>query len=229
MDFITGVNRLLRHEHVIQGDDDEITAFTDSHHAADISLAQLAIQHEILALTADKLISYEHTTGTISLVSGQRSYTLAADFIRFFGVGSFYDSTDNVRFYEYKGGESALMNHDYQYKVTTGAPAFWYWDHTTTKKVAFYNIPSAVYDTRSLAYDYEKSVLVTNTTDTLPFHNNEEAYAFVECASRRFHYLRTNKETGLLSQDPTYNFARSTLSLLMKPTNPVEGYGKEYG
>lgn len=229
MDFITGVNRLLRIEHVIFGGDDDITTFSDTQHSSDISLAQIAIQDELTELTSDGTIPYEHTTDTISLVTSQRSYALNTDFIRFYGVASFYDSTDNRRIYMYNGGEQRLMNQDYQYKVTTGTPIDFYWDDTTTKKVAFYNIPNSTYNNRSLSYDYEKSVLVTNSSDTLPFHNTEEGNSFVSMASRRFHFMRTEKELGQLMTDTTYTNAKSRLLNLIRPTNPSKRYGNRYG
>lgn len=228
--FIDGVNRLLRINRIIFGDDDNITTFSDTQHAADISLAQIAIQSELTDLIADKLLPYEKTNTTISLTTGTRAYTLASDFIRFFGSKpSFYDSTANVRIYEYPGGEDVLMNVDYQYKTNQGAPVTWYWERTTTKQVAFYNVPDSTYNSRSLSYEYEKSVMVTNSTDTLPFHNNEEYFSFIDMASRRFQFVRTNKPTGLLDSDGTYVSAKSRLYELIRGTNKNNWYGKRYG
>ncbi len=226
MDFVTGVNRLLRINGVIRGDDDAITTFSDTQHSHDIQLAQIAIQDEITELCSDNLIPYEHTTGTIALAASTRSYALASDFIRFF-EHSFYDSTDNVRYWEFKGGEKALMLYDYQYKTTEGSPMYWYWDNTTTKKVAFYNVPSSAFDGRSLSYDYEKSVIVSNTSDTLPFHNNEEAFAFCSMAARRMEAMMKGGQADL-NADPVYNSARARLLNLIRPTNPCNSYGKQY-
>lgn len=227
--FLDSVNRLLRINTIIKGDDDNIASFTETQHAADVSLAQIAIQDELTEIISERLLPYEHTTNTISLVNGTRSYALQTNFIRFFGVASFYDSTDNVRIYEYKGGEAALMNHDYQYKTTTGTPSWFYWDNTTTKNVAFYNIPGASYDARSLSYDYEKSVMVTNSTDTMPFHNNEEHYAFVSMAAQRFQFMIEKKPMGELMNDSTYANAKTRLYNLLQWKNPNQSYGKRYG
>jgi len=228
-DFIAGVNRLLRINGIIRGDDDAITTFSDTQHSSDIQMAQIAIQDELGEIVSENLIPYEHTTDTISLVTNTRSYAIASDFIRFFGVASFYDSTDNVRIYEYRGGEQALMNYDYNYKTTQGTPVYWYWDYTTTKKVAFYNVPDSTHNGRSLSYDYEKSVNVTNATDTLPLHNNEEYYAFVQMASRRFKFMIERKDQGLLTEDSTYNNAKARLYNFLRPANPSNQYGKRYG
>lgn len=226
IEFIDAVNRILRINGVIRGDDDAITTFSDTQHSGDIQIAQIAIQDELVELISDKLIPYEHTTGTITLSTSTRSYALASDFIRFFEP-SFYDATDNVRYWEFKGGEQALMLCDYQYKTTEGSPMYWYWDNTNAKKVAFYNIPSASYNGRSLSYDYEKSVTVANSTDTLPFHNVEEYYAFCSMAARRMEAMMKGGQADL-NMDPVYNSARARLLNLIRPTSPCNSYGKQY-
>lgn len=228
MTFLEAVNRLLRINTIIKGDDDTITTFSDTQHAADISLAQIAIQDELTEIISERLIPYEHDTATISLVASQRSYTLDSGFIRFFGLPSFYDSTSNIRIYEYKGGEKALMNHDMMYKTVEGSPMWFYWDNTSTKKVAFYNVPSSAYDARSLSYDFEQSVMVTNTTDTIPFHNNEENYAFVSMASQRFKFMIEKKEMGELMRNSTYANAKTRLYNLLRWKDPSGSYGKKY-
>ena len=227
--FLQGVNRHLRINTIIQGDDDDLTSFSDTQHAADSSLAQIAIQDEIGEVVSERLIPYEHTTATITLATSTRSYALESDFVRFFGKPSFYDSTDNRRIYEYPGGEQVLMNVDYKYKTTEGTPVEFYWDNTTTKNVAFYNVPSSAYNSRSLAYDYEKSVLVTNTTDTLPFHNTEEYHAFISMAARRFRFMIEKRDLGLLPMDATYSNAKSRLYALLKPSDPSQYYGRRHG
>lgn len=228
--FIDGVNRLLRINNIIKGDDDNITTFSDSQHASDISLAQIAIQDELAEIASERLIPYEKTSSTITLATNTRTYSLASDFIRFYGSHpSFYDSTQNVRIYEYPGGEDALKDQDYSYKTNQSTPVWWYWDDTTTKKIAFYAVPDSNYNNRSISYDYEKSVMVENSTDTLPLHNNEEFYALVSMAARRFLFMRTNEATGLLTEDATYNNAKSRLYALLRPKNASNRYGRKYG
>jgi len=227
--FIDGVNRLLRINGVITGDDDNITTFSDTQHAAWISLAQIAVQDELAELVSDRLLSYEKTTSTITLLTSTRTYALASDFIRFYGTHpSFYDATDNIRIYEWKGGEDNLRDIDYQYKTTESNPQWWYWHETTTKQVAFYYVPSSTYNNRSLSYDYEKSVTVTNSTDTIPLITTEEYQAFISCASRRFYFYKSMQPEGLLTDDASYNNAKSRLYSLMRPTNPAKFYGHSY-
>lgn len=230
MNFLTGLNRLLRTVQIISGDDDDITTFDDTQHAADIELAQIAIQDELSDLVANKFIDYEKATATISLVTSTRTYALETDFVRFYGrKPSFYDATQNVRHYEYIGGEDCLRDTDYQYKTTEGAPWAWYWDSTTSKKVAFYSVPDSVYNGRSLSYDYEKSVAVTLATDTLPFHNDEAAQAFISCAARRFKLMDESLNVPTLEQDPVYISAKGRLTAFLNNKNTSECYGRSYG
>ena len=228
--FLAGVNRVMRINNIIRGDDDAITTFSDTQHSADIQKAQIAIQSEISSIISDRLIGYEKTSSTISLVTGTRTYVLASNFIRFYGSNpSFYDSTNNIRYYEYTGGEDTLRDYDYQYATTTGSPIWWYWVDTTSKTVGIYQLPSSSFNGLSLSYDYEKSVTVTNTTDTLPFITDEEYYAFADMAARRMKFLMTEQPLGELQKDATYKEAKSVLYSLMRPTNPTNFYGSRYG
>jgi len=225
--FLDAVNRLLRTNSIIKGDDDNITTFSDTQHSAFIELAQIAIQNELNGLIAERLIPYEKTSGTINLVTGTRTYSLAADFIRFYGKNaSFYDATDNTRIYEYGGGEDGLRENDYQYDTTQGSPNYWYMADGSTLLVGFYNVPDSSYNGRALTYDYEKSVSVSLITDTMPFLKTEEYQSFVMMASQRFKYLIQEKDTGLLSQDATWNDSKATLYALMRSVNPPKYYGR---
>jgi hypothetical protein len=71
--------------------------------------------------------------------------------------------------------------------------------------------------------------MVSNSTDTMPFHNLEEFYAFIDMASRRFRFLITKQPVGELPKDATYSNAKSRLYALMRPTNPSMWYGSRYG
>lgn len=224
MNFLECVNRILRTNGKLRGDDDEITTFQDTAHNAAIQIAQIAVQDELSSLVSDRLIDYELATGTITTVAGTRTYTLATDFIRFEGLPSLYDATANRKIYEYRGGRDALKEEIYNYQTVQGDPSAWYWEPSTTKKIGFYQVPNAA---RTYSYDYEKSVAVSDSSDTLPFHNDQEAQAFSQCASRRYKALFENSPNivGFLVGDPTYVTARATLANLMKPRNAYSRYG----
>jgi hypothetical protein len=226
--FLDAVNRVLRLNHIIKGDDDNLTSFGDTQHAADIELAQLAIQEELSDVISSKLLGYEKMSGSISLVQGTRTYALATDFIRFYGENpSFYDATNNVRIYELKGGLDKLRDADYLYATNQGTPQWWYWEPASSYQVGFYNVPDSAYNGRSLSYDYEASIMVEVATDVMPIVTTEAFYTFCTCAARRFKQM--DGSLGDLSQDGMWVNSRARLNELMRPTNPSKHYGRKHG
>jgi hypothetical protein len=227
--FLDAVNRILRINHIIKGDDDNITSFGDDQHAADIEIAQLAVQSELSDLVSNKLVDNEKASGTVTLATGTRTYSLATDFVRFYGTNaSFFDSTDNTRIYELKGGLDKLRDMDFQYDTNQGSPDSWYWEPGTSHKVGFYSVPDSTYSGRSLQYDYEKSIMIENATDDVPFNRTEVYYAFCDCAARRFKQI-DNTLAVPLNQDGMWLDARSRLMDLHRTTNPPKYYGRRHG
>src|SRR3990167_2204083 len=224
MNFLGGVNRVFRSNGIIKGDDDDVTTFSDVQHNATLNLAQIAIQDELNDLTADNILPYEVTNGTINASSGTRAYALASDFVRLYGHARFYNSTANRFLYEYPGGRNVLETHVPTYKTDQGDPNWWYFEPTTTKQVAFYQVPDGSY---TYTYDYEKSTSVSASTDTLPFHNEPEAQAFCQAAGRRFKALYEEKPDAVayILKDPSYITARSRLMNLLKGKNSYSIYG----
>ena len=102
--FLDAVNRILRTNGIIRGDDDEVTTFNDVQHNATLNLAKIAVQDELVEFVSDRLVPLEQTTGTMDVSSGVRTYTLASDFVQFYGHPLFYDATNNRQLYEYPGG-----------------------------------------------------------------------------------------------------------------------------
>jgi len=229
MDFLTGVNRLLRRNNIIKGDDDDIINFDDNQHAAKIELAQIAIQDELTNLVANELIPYEKTTGSLTTSDGVRTYTLASDFIRMFGRKPyFYYDTDNQQVFEYEGGEDGLRLAIPNYLDQVGSPIWWYPDITTTKKIAFYPTIDPPSANRTYTYEYEKDVSVSAEADTLPFHNDQEAQTFIQMAARRFKYLEADQEIQI-EVDPLYQSAKATLLSLMRFSNRKTRWGVKHG
>lgn len=230
MDFLTGVNRLLRRNNVIKGDDDNITTFSDNQHAAKIELSQIAIQDELNTLVSDRLIPYEKTSGSIVTVENQRTYELAADFVRLFGEKPyFYYSTDNQQVFEYPGGEDHLRLAIPNYQDMRGNPTDWYIYHTTTKQVGLYQTPDATHAGRTYTYEYERDVTVSVENDNLPFHSEAEAQSFIATAARRYQLLELGQGDIDFDTDAIYLTARRRLFDLMRFTNPKKRWGVKYG
>lgn len=226
MNFLSGVVRVLRANGVIRGDTDAPTTFSDLQHGATINIAQIAIQDELNELTSDQLIPYEKkTSGSIATVQGTRAYSLASDFIRFFGTPMLYCTADNREIFEFSGGEDALRLSIYNYATQQGDPTWWYFEATTTKQIAFFPVPQSA---KTWVYHYEGDVSVTSATDTLPFHNEQEAQAFCRLASRRFKMLFEGMDPALIAADPEHLKAKSTLMSIMKGKNPSWGWAPVY-
>lgn len=226
MTFIGAVNRVLRAAGIMRGDDDEIGTFSDLQHNATMNIAIVAVQSELADLVSDRLIPYEKASSTIATVNGTRTYALASDFMRFFGSNPFfYNATDNVATYEHRGGVDALRHQILDYQTQTGTPSVWYWEDASTKKVAFFPVPNQA---QTLSYDYEKDVSVSAATDTLPFHNEAEAQAFVDMVVPLFKLMMTRQDTGQLAKNASHNNAKARLANLLRPTNPCTRYGSTY-
>lgn len=224
------MNRVLRLNAIIRGDTDTVATFNDTAHNATLNLAIVAIQDELGDLVAGKLIPYELASGTVTLVSGTRTYALASDFIRFYGGAFFLDSSSSREIFTYPGGRERLQIEIPNYKTVQGTPNWWYWEPASTKQVGFYQVPNAA---ATYTYDYEKSVMVTNSTDTIPLHNTEEANQFTLMCARRFKVLFEDTEkmtdiAGVLDVDRTYQKSKSTLIRFIRGENPSIKYSDTY-
>jgi hypothetical protein len=234
MTFLECISRILRQNAIIRGDTDLPTSFGDTQHNASLNVGILAVQDELINLIADKLIPSERkTTGSITFVTQTRTYALAADFIRFYGIPHFYRATENREIFEYDGGLEALQVTYFNYATNYGNPVAFYWEPASTKQVGFFQVPSASESGNVWTYDYEGSVLVTSASDTMPFHNSEEAYTFTVMAGRRFRYMFEDVKNevdiaNVLEKDLTYKTAKTTLLKLIKGQNPSRSYGAVY-
>lgn len=227
--FLDAVNRILRINTLIRGDDDNVTTFSDTQHAANIQLAMISVQDELIELSAgpEHLLDLEFATGTLTTSNGQRIYSLASNFIRFSEKALFYDASRNYHLPEFPGGRRRLKQAIPNYQSQSGNPNWWYWEPSTNKSVAFYLVPDGTY---TLTYDYERSVMVDLATDELPFQTSEEAYTFCTLAARRFKFMFERAENLQVSlpADAIYRHAYSRLRSLLRPTNPPKGYGRVY-
>lgn len=226
MNFLSAVVRVMRSNGIIRGDTDAPTTFSDLQHGATIQLAQIAIQDELNELTSDVLFPYEKKiTGTIATVAGTRVYTLASDFVKFYGKPVLYESTSNLMITEYPGGQEKLRRDIYNYKTEQGQPSWFYFEEGTTKQIGLFQVPN---EAKTWTYDYEADVSVTNTSDTLPFHNEQEAQAFCRLASRRFKWLYEDKDLSTLLTDPERMTAKATLAAMVNGKNPSKQYSAVY-
>ena len=230
MTFLEAVNRLFVTNGFIREDTDPITSFSQVQHNASIGIAKVAIQDELTDLVSRKMLGYEREDGTITF-DGSRVYTLPEDFRSFAKDAAYFKTSDNDYVYQYPGGLAQLEFDDPLYQTTSsGQATHWYWDSNSSKRVGFWPIPSSG---DSVTYRYEKSVMVTGQGNALPFHTDEEAFAFCTMAARRFKFLyETPNEArdvqAILENDTSYRTARGTLYRLMRGQHDVGYYGHKY-
>ena len=225
--FLDAVNRVLRVNTIIKGDDDNITTFMDVQHNATLNLAIIAIQNELTEVTSDSLIPLERATGSVATSNGVRAYALASDFIQFYGNALLYDSSSNRQLFQYPGGEKKLRLEIFDYKTQAGQPNWWYFADAASKQIAFYQVPNSAI---TYSYDYERSVYVEIASDELPFHNKEEAHTFCMMAARRFKFLFEDAQNTdlVLQNDASYQGAKARLARVMAGQNPPGRYGNIY-
>jgi len=229
MDYLGAVNRIFRVTRIIRGGDDALTDFDETQHAADLELAKIAVEDELGDLISDRLIPYEKTSANLTSVSGTRVYTLASDFIRFYGDNPFlYDADNNVAVVRYRGGEDRLKHDILDYKTQAGDPSWWYPVESSTKQIGLYQVPDDNNAGKVYSYDYEKDVSVSAYTDTMPFHTDTEANAFVGMAARRFQFMRDGVDLLGLPGDLLYGNAKARLVALMRQVNPATRYSNRY-
>jgi hypothetical protein len=224
--FLDAVNRVLTANGIIRGDTDELSSFSDLQHGATMNIAKLAIQDELNELVSDTLLPAERdTTGSIVTTDGTRSYSLAANFIRFDGVAMLYLADNNLQLFEYPGGEEALKLDYPNYATMEGFPSHFYIDKTTSKKVAFFPVPN---EAKTYTYAYEADPSLTAATDLLPFHNDMESHTFCRMAARRFKYLFEGLDIAQLDQDSERIKAKAALAGLMVGKNPSRHWAPVY-
>jgi hypothetical protein len=236
MTFLEAVTRILRLNAVIRGDTDTPTTFSDVQHNASLNIAIVATQNELIRLIAERLIPKErNTSGSVSFVTNTRVYNLASGFIRFYGTPHFYSSSQGRQIYEYPGGLEKLQTDIYNYDTQYGQPNWWYSEpsNQTLKQVGFFTVPSSAENGQAWTYDYEASVMVTLSSDNMPFHNDEENFAFSEMCGRRFKFMFEDVKNEadiqrILDADTSYRSAKATLLKLIKGVNPVKSYGYFY-
>lgn len=233
MTFLESVVRILRTVAIIRGDTDAPTSFSQTQLNAELQVAQIAIQNELIHLIAKRLIPKERkTSGAITLVAGTAEYDLASDFVRLYGTPHIHNVTANEDIFEYAGGLSRLQVADINYATAQGTPNWFYFSpqSSTYKKVGFYAVPQAA---ATLQYDYEGSILISTAAQDLPFHNDEESFTFTEMAGRRFKFMWEDVKAEsdiamILEKDMSYRSARATLYGLLRSANPTNSYGYRY-
>lgn len=232
MNFLGAVNRILRIGGVIRGDTDPVITFTDLQHGATLNLAIIAVQDTFTDLMAFYDFPSERASSSITCVTGQRVYSLPADFVQFWeSRQTLYDAVGSNMIGEYHGGERQLSQAVWTYQTDTGSPNWWYYVEGTTKQIGLYQIPNLAYNGRVFTFDYEKDIVPINATDNMPFIRDIESNTFCQMAAVRFQSLfnsNPKQPSAPVEQNQQYINSRSTLLALINPKKPEKFYGAVY-
>lgn len=231
--FIDSVNRILRMTGYIRGDTDALTNFSNLQHGATLNVCIIAIQDSINDLVGDQVIPVERVTGAqITLAQTVRTYSLPADFAKFWqDQAFFYDVTQNNEIFEYPGGERQLQLEVFDYALPArqpGYPSWWYWVDAAVKTVGFFQVPDSTVDGRILTYDYQKSIMPTAYNDVMPFQIDTEAMAFCEMALIRFKTMMDGQVGTDVRRVPAYVASMAKVMNIINPKKVGRKYGNTY-
>lgn len=166
--LLTGINEVLKKVKIIQGDSGVLTTLTDSARQLYIDNAIQAwneLIDELYALTGDPKPNVL-SSGTITLVTGTRAYSLSSTLNRLHWP--LLDQTNGNYILEYPGGYLGIINgqsipSNYislpQYAAIRPSDGYLYIDTS----------PSSDYNGRVYTYQYDKELLMDSAADTFPF------------------------------------------------------------
>ncbi len=167
--FLDAVNELLIRVNEIAGDAGRLTTFTDSARQHIIDVAKQVINEGVdeLYSTSEIPLPTEQKEGTLTLVTATREYTLATDLVQL--RYPLIDRTNSQFIYEYAGSYDDMLRLDIE-QDDTGLP------HSgkispVNAKLHLDRAPTSVENGRAYTYQYDRDLVMSATTDFVPFGN----------------------------------------------------------
>ena len=174
MNLLDGVNRVLKRARLIQGDSSELPNLTSGKFQADVDII-VSAWSEVVRYVFDhdnvsKGLLYGTSEGTITLVTGQREYSLPADF-DVVSSPVFVNQTLGNFLTPYPGGFTAM--HEMQMKPGdfSGLPAHWTLN-PTTGKIRLDSAPESAQNGAVYTFLYEKRHNLSMGSDEFPFSDS---------------------------------------------------------
>lgn len=165
--LLNSVNEILTRTGEIAGEDQEFTNLTEQARQRAIDTAIQVVNEGVdeLYSVTNKAMPLEQAEDTLTLVDGQRDYTLASDLVqlRF----PMIDRTNNQRIDPFPGGYNAILVHDPE-QDDTGLP---HWGAISPVDGKFYldRAPTSTEASRVYIYQYDKDLSLSEAGDTFPF------------------------------------------------------------
>ena len=177
--FLQGVNDLLTEAQMIQTD---LTSFTDSARQDYINGAITAWNDAIDNLRQIGVIKGEAASATLTLVTDQREYTLAADFEVM--VGDPIDATNVHRLTELPGGFLKMRTDQPDPSQFTGRPNHWV-INPVNGKLRVDTTPTSNENSDAYTYIYEKGIALAAVGDAFPI-SDQAVDALLDAAVQLF-------------------------------------------
>lgn len=165
--LLDAVNQILLRVNVNAGNAAALTSLTDSarQHNIDVSVQVINEGMDELYTACNKSLPNEQAEATITLATGLREYSLAADLITL--MWPFIDKPNAQYLFEFEEGYNALLFLDPQ-QTSVGLP-IWGVISPINGKLRVERACDAASNGRVYTYEYEKNLALVNATDTVPF------------------------------------------------------------
>lgn len=211
------VNDLFKMAGLVAGDADALTTLTDLARQHDIDACILAVNQTIdeMYSTGDTALPQQQASSTITLVTGQRNYTLVTNFVKLHFP--LIDHTNSQYIFEYKGGYDDILELDPEVD-DTGIPNVAV-IRPTDGSLYVYPTPTSAENGNIYTYQYDQDTELTAAASTVPF-NNFVYRAFLPAAFQlwkrerrgefdqvlfKSHLGRAMRRLGMVGADDNYN------------------------
>lgn len=163
------VNDLFKLANLTAGDADALTTLTDSARQHDIDASILAVNQTIdeMYSTIDEALPQQQASSTITLVTGQRNYSLVSNFVRLHWP--LIDHTNAQYIYEFDGSYDDILEIDPEVD-NTGTP-YWAVIRPTDGSLYVYPTPTSAENGNIYTYQYDQDTELTAAASTVPFNN----------------------------------------------------------
>jgi hypothetical protein len=165
--LIDCINEVLKRVNVISGDASALTTLVDSprQHSIDVAIQVINEGMDELYSASHVALPKEGGETTITLIAGQREYSLASDLVLL--RWPMIDRINTQFIYEYGGGYDELLLLDPE-QNDTGLP-FWGAISPINGMMHFDRTPTSRDAGKVYYYEYDRDVSMHAATDTVPF------------------------------------------------------------
>lgn len=168
--LLQGVNEVLKRANIITSGS-ELTSLTDASRQTFIDVAVQIWNEAVEELysSIEEPLPVELAESTITLVQGQRTYTLATDMVEFYFP--LLDETNHHYIFEFSGGYRHLVNVQSNPADFIGLPSFGVIDPRTANTLFLEYAPDAASAGRIYKYRYDKELSLALAADEFPFND----------------------------------------------------------